>query len=232
MTEELTSRMAVLVEFLGAVLGQDYEVALYDLDTEGYPVVAIANGRISGQTIGSPLPEAAREKLRQEEYGRSGYAVNFTSHLQGNRKEIRSSVLLIRDEEGIPRSMLGINFDDSRFLTLSHRMMELVHPRGYLRQRQPQPLPGGEERERGEAVHNDVMEMVEEIFSSTAATLLAPPDRLTQEELIQFVAVLRDRGLFRLKGGIQYAAEKLGCSQASVYRYLDKAKQVGRAGES
>ena len=64
-TEELTSRMAVLVEFLGAVLGQDYEVALYDLDTEGYPVVAIANGRISGQTIGSPLPEAAREKLRQ-----------------------------------------------------------------------------------------------------------------------------------------------------------------------
>ena len=71
-----------------------------------------------------------------------------------------------------------------------------------------------------------------EIFSSTAATLLAPPDRLTQEERIQFVAVLRDRGLFRLKGGIQYAAEKLGCSQASVYRYLDKAKQVGRAGES
>ena len=230
MTEELTSRMAVLVEFLGAVLGQDYEVALYDLDTEGYPVVAIANGRISGQTIGSPLPEAAREKLRQEEYGRSGYAVNFTSHLQGSRKEIRSSVFLIRDEEGRPRGMLGINFDDSRFLTLSHRVMELVHPRGYLRQRLP--LPGGEERERGEAVHNDVMEMIAEIFSSAAAALLAPPDRLTQEERIQFVAVLRDRGLFRLKGGIQYAAEKLGCSQASVYRYLDKAKQAGRAGES
>lgn len=230
MTEELTSRVAVLVEFLGAVLGQDYEVALYDLDMEGYPVVAIANGRVSGQTIGSPLPEAAREKLRQEEYGRSGYAVNFTSHLQGSRKEIRSSVFLIRDEEGRPRGMLGINFDDSRFLTLSHRVMELVHPRGYLRQRLP--LPGGEERERGEAVHNDVMEMIAEIFSSAAAALLAPPDRLTQEERIQFVAVLRDRGLFRLKGGIQYAAEKLGCSQASVYRYLDKAKQAGRAGES
>ena len=230
MTEELTSRVAVLVEFLGAVLGQDYEVALYDLDMEGYPVVAIANGRVSGQTIGSPLPEAAREKLRQEEYGRSGYAVNFTSHLQGSRKEIRSSVFLIRDEEGRPRGMLGINFDDSRFLTISHRVMELVHPRGYLRQRLP--LPGGEERERGEAVHNDVMEMIAEIFSSAAAALLAPPDRLTQEERIQFVAVLRDRGLFRLKGGIQYAAEKLGCSQASVYRYLDKAKQAGRAGES
>ena len=46
---QLDGDLAVLItrQFvveLGAVLGQDYEVALYDLDTEGYPVVAIAAG--------------------------------------------------------------------------------------------------------------------------------------------------------------------------------------------
>ena len=33
-------------------------------------------------------------------------------------------------------------------------------------------------------------------------------------------AQLENMGMYRLKGAVQYTAEKLGCSTASVYRYL------------
>lgn len=232
MTEELANRFAILVEFLGGVLGSDYEIALYDLDTEGYPVIAIANGRVSGQTIGNPLPESIRERLHQGEYRKSDYIVNFTSFLCGSKKKIRSSVMLIKDEDGKPCGMLGINFDDSRFLELSRHMIDLIHPHGYLRQ-QLSPMDTFrslasdiENCSEGGTAHNDIMEMAAEIFSNAANSLFAAPDRLTQEERISFVAKLRDMGMFRLKGGLQYTAEKLGCSQASIYRYLEKTKAV------
>lgn len=56
------------------------------------------------------------------------------------------------------------------------------------------------------------------------ASLQVPPDRLNQEERLQIITQLYDRGMFQLKGAVPFVMEKLGCSQASIYRYLSKVK--------
>jgi len=233
MTSEMIRRFTSLVYFLGGVLGPDYEITLYDLELDSQSVIAIANGRISGQTIGSPLPEVAQDLLRQQQYEQSDCILNFTSHLQATGKAIRSSALFIKDSDEKPVGLLGINFDDSRFLSLANDLLDLIHPCNFVRQQyslsetQPAaglsapPLGNGARRE---PIYNDVSSMIQEIFSDSARSLPVPPDRMTQDERILFISQLKARGMFRLKGAVQYTAEKLGCSQASVYRYLSKVK--------
>ena len=48
---------ANIVPFLGVVLGDTYEIAL--LDCRSKQLVAIANGHISGRTVGAPMTNLA-----------------------------------------------------------------------------------------------------------------------------------------------------------------------------
>ena len=50
-------------------------------------------------------------------------------------------------------------------------------------------------------------------------------DRPNQEERMIVIKYLKEYGFFRLKGAVPYAAEHLGCSTASIYRYLSDLKE-------
>lgn len=233
MKHEILQQFTTVVDFLGNVLGPDYEVTLYNLEIEDYPLVAISNGRLSGQTEERPLSEIVREILDKEQYEEKGYILNFTSCLQSSGKTIRSSAMLVKNSKGKPVGLLRINFDDSRYLSLCSQLLELVHPDAFLQaqyagEHRMIDMPEKNKTEktaRGEAVHNDVAALIREIFAEEEALLEVPADRLTQEERIEVIARLKKRGLFRLKGGVQYTAERLACSQASVYRYMGKIKE-------
>lgn len=232
MTEEMIRRYSVLVDFLGQALGPDYEVTLYDLEPENSTIVAIANGRISGRTVGSPLTSTGQKLLSQKQYQDRDYNLNYTSLLSSG-KVVRSSTLFIKDNDGVPAGLLCINFDDSRFHALSDSILKLIHPDDFVHhhyfpvpaQTQPAVRPGRPGDPPSENIYNDVGGMVKEIFDEVAGTISVPLDRLTQDERTQFIAQLNERGMFRLKGAVQYATERLACSQASVYRYLSKAKK-------
>lgn len=227
MTEEMIRQFSTVVEFLGQTLGPDHEITLYDLEAEGQPVIAIANGRISGQTVGSALPKIVQDSLAQNGENTPACIAHFISHLQKDGKAIRSSAMLLRNGSGKAVGLLCINFDDSRFLELSASLLDLVHPRAFIRQQYAAsdmvPLSKLEETAPGEPVHNNVSTMVQEIFSTAAGSLDVPVDRLNQEERIALIKCLRDLGIFRLKGAVPYVADQLGCSPPSVYRYLAKA---------
>lgn len=47
-----------------------------------------------------------------------------------------------------------------------------------------------------------------------------PLERLTQVEKVAIVRELKNRGVFLMKGTIPPVAELLGCSEATIYRYL------------
>ncbi len=233
MTDEMLHQFTTVVYFLGNSLGPDYEITLYDLEADAHSVVAIANGRISGQTIGSPLPDVARALLSQRQYEQGDYVLNFTSHLQTNGKTIRSSAMFIKDRDGKPVGLLGINFDDSRFLSLSNQLLDLIHPRSFIQEQyepdKTAPAANNTVDAAGgvmprEPIFNDVSSMIQEIFTEAAHSLPIPMDRMNQEERVAFITRLKERGMFRLKGSVQYTAEHLACSQASVYRYLNKIK--------
>ena len=49
MDREMRRQYTVLVDFLGHILGPDYEVALHELKDDSNEIIAIANGELTGR---------------------------------------------------------------------------------------------------------------------------------------------------------------------------------------
>lgn len=232
MTDEMLRRYSVLVDFLGKTLGPDYEVTLHDLDPQNdSSIIAIANGRVSGRTIGDSLGKKAQEMLAHKEFENHDYRLNYSSQLVGG-KNIRSSTLFIKDDAGMPVGLLCINFDDSRFQALNESMLKLIHPANFTQEQffsaemisSTPEIRTVDSDDNEERFHNDVIGIMDALFNEAAKDITIPLNRMTQEERTQFISQLFERGIFRFKGAVQYCADRLGCSQASIYRYLSKAK--------
>ena len=96
MTEQLLLHYTRLVEFLGHVLGPDYEIILHEILPEQSRVAAIANGDISGRDVGAPITNAALRMIMQKQYESNNYIINYTGQLS-NGKTLRSSTMFIKD---------------------------------------------------------------------------------------------------------------------------------------
>ena len=53
MDREMKRHYTLLVDFLGKILGPDYEVALHELLDDSNEIIAIANGELTGRHLGS-----------------------------------------------------------------------------------------------------------------------------------------------------------------------------------
>ena len=68
MEQELKRHYSLLVEFLGHILGPDYEIALHELKDDSNQIIAIANGELTGRHLGSPLSNKMLEYLTSRLY--------------------------------------------------------------------------------------------------------------------------------------------------------------------
>lgn len=214
-----------LTQFLGLALGVDYEVALHDLTDKSQSIIAIANGHISGRTVGAPLTNVALQAIAEGSYLHTDFRINYTG-ISARGQLLRSSTMYIKDARGALIGMLCINFDDSRYDELSQKVLALCHPDGFLTQHSPQEVAMDEMGER-ERFHNSIDAVAEGSVAQAVQEMGVPVGRMTQDEKMSVVGSLEARGVFLLKGAVKDVAEKLQCSQASVYRYLACVRRTG-----
>ena len=213
-----------LTEFLGLALGPDYEVALHDLANKDHSIIAIANSHISGRKLGAPLTNMALSILRDKSYERMDYHLHYYS-INVNGKDLRSSTFFIKDS-GELIGLLCINFDDSRYRDVCDRILSLCHPDLFVTDVLAQPLPENEDgvsaRSSPEKFRNSADAVALDAINRELERMGVTPEQLTPEKRLQVIAALESGGLFLLKGAIKSAAAALGCSTASIYRYLSQ----------
>ena len=190
-----------LVPFLGQALGPDYEVALHDLTSETGAVAALANGGVTGQSLG------VQDGLWRTREFVAGYQAESTA-----RGRLRASALFIRDGEELI-GMLCLYFDAAKYSRMAQELLALcgLHEEGGR---------GAGAEPRTAALPDTVRAAVEEVTGRAGL----PPERLTMEEKIRIVETLHRAGLFSMKGAVSEVAAQLGSSEATVYRYLSKLK--------
>ena len=224
MEKELIRHYSLLVDYLGHILGPDYEIALHELTSDSNRIVAIANGQLTGRHIGSPLSNRMLAFVAGKLYEKQDYVLDFES-VSASGKKMRSNTMFIKDDSGELVGLLCTNFDASRYEELSARIMDLcgsaIRP----------AAPSGT---RLIADEGDPSEKVEQRFPTSIAGATAsivssvlqqypvPVDRLTQDEKMEIMDVLNRQGVFLLKGSVNYVARELHSSEASIYRYLGK----------
>lgn len=208
-----------LVDFLGEVLGPDYEIVLQDVRNKTHAIVAIKNGHISERSVGAPLTDFALKMVADKEYLNSEYYVSYNG-MSKNNKLLRSSTLFIMDEDELI-GLLCINFDSSRYLDVSKQILRLCHPDSVV-EKNYNFTPIAAMLDVTETFSGSIAELTDSIIESTFPGENISPSRLSKEEKLQIVGALNQKGAFMIKGAVSQVAAQLCCSQASIYRYLNK----------
>ena len=205
-------RYIELVHFLDAVLPKHYEIVLQDVSTQS--ILAIENGHVSGRQVGSPMTDFSLRVLSEGSWKNESCRVNYAGCTSDGRK-LRSSTWFIRDGEEL-LAMLCINVDVQQYDSLARSVLAL----GGLN---PEALYKGRDNDEPvaplEQFHNNLSDLTRSVISELASGV--PVERLTQDEKLAIVAKLDSRGSFLMKGAVSDVAAQLGCSEASIYRYLN-----------
>ena len=193
-----------IVPFLGVVLGETYEIAL--LDCRSKQLIAIANGHISGRSVGAPMTNLACRIVEKGDWRHSDYIANY-SGVSSEGKTLRSSSYYIKYDNEL-LGMLCINVDISPYTQLSELALKLCgivpnHDRSA-------EQPASEIFVDG--VANSVQLVLAELYGDNI------PEHYSTDERMNILRILNVRKVFLIKGSVPRVAKLLGCSEPTVYR--------------
>ncbi len=206
-----------LVEFLGLTLGPDYEVVLYDLKNIDKGIIAIANGHVSGRSLGSPLSVKHLDTLEKPYDEIPDYDVNYNS-LSANNKLLRSSTLVLKSDDAAI-GLLCINFDDSKYKDISRTIMELCHPNELITKNAFESIDEIELSYESDTLSTTIDDVAISAIKKVMANMNLD-EKLSKNERMEIVRAINEKGIFNLKGSIGIVAGELGCSEATIYRYI------------
>ncbi|MCG8472262.1 MAG: PAS domain-containing protein [Desulfobacterales bacterium] len=221
MNEDLKNQYSLIVEFLGKTLGPDFEVVLHDAEDHLNSIVAIENGHISQREVGGPLTNFGLEVISDEAYRNEKYKINYNG-ISKDHRILRSSTMFIKDDDKKIVGMLCINFDDRRYKNISEQIIKLCHPDKLVEVNNSYESIDALVSSAGETFYDSVVENTDKLVSNYLAQHNTTLERLSQEDRISIVGTLNQKGIFKLKGAVRAVAKRLGCSEPSVYRYLNK----------
>ena len=210
-----------LVDFLGEVLGENAEVVLRDCRKPDHDIIAIANGHVSGRTIGAPITDFTLSILANEEWKEKDYVVNYEGKAAPD-KRLRSSTYFIR-EEGKLVGQLCVTIDMTPYEQVMDRIRQLSGMGLMSDGGQSGIICSGPVENFSEDVIGDMMKKA--VITVVGSSEAKVRERLTQKEKIEIIGELNRAGLFQLKGAVGAVAEYLYCSEASVYRYQSKIQK-------
>lgn len=222
---------SIIVDFLSAMLGPNYEIVLHDLKDKEGKIVKIVNGNITGRDIGERLSTFALEQIKNKVYLEKDYILNYNAVAKSGRL-LRSSTFFIK-EKNKPVGLLCINFDDHKFKDLEDTLRKLIHPDEVVFKRDN---PNEDENEVYEVFIDSISDAVKQILDEYFSKLNIRLDTLTldhkkqlimnisQKDRIGLIKSLNQKGVFYMKGAINEVAKQLYVSTPTIYRYLNKIK--------
>lgn len=247
MTSQMMEQYSMMVQFLCHMLGPNYEVVLYDCSGKGLndedrwaaelitdpappaaaaaSVAAIANGHITGRTLGAGLTPALKSMVDAELWKTQDWQQHF-QEVSADGTLLRSSVLFLKDESGALQGLFCVSFDDRRYKDLTEKLFALCHPSEFCVLdisigEAASSIPSPTRQEKGQAVVSaGLYTAVDEAIAAICKRTDVAPKELRKDERIRIVGLLSRSGFFQRKGAVSAAAEKLGCSKPTIYRYL------------
>lgn len=200
-----------LVDGLSQMLGCRYEVILHDLRHVESSIVAI-RGNITKREIGGPVTNYLLQLLKT--YGDDApNSINYRSVLPDGRI-LRSSTMFIRDGDGHIIGSLCVNQELTDYLVLSKLADEMVAFQ----------QPEEKEETPQELFANDINEVMESMVLDEIQTVNRPVAYMQKEDKLAIVGNLEKKGIFDVKGSVEYVAERLGVTNFTIYNYLKEIR--------
>lgn len=205
--------MLPLVEGLANTFGKNCEVVLHDVRNPDNSIVAIANGHVTNRTVGGPMSEYGLAALRKGDF--SHHKVNYMKKTNDGRI-VKSTSLYIKDEEDKIIGYLCINYDISELKVIKsilNNFMSMSEGEGE-----------SDAITDSDSYGDTVNDVLERIVDKTLEATGKPVAFLSKEEKVNMVQLLESKGVFLVKGAIDYVAKILCVSRYTIYNYLEEIR--------
>lgn len=206
-TNPVLERYRALVNVVAQTFGNNCEVVLHDFSNMQNSIVEIANGHVTGRSIGSPLPEHSLKRISE---GRVEDVINYTGKSAEGRV-LKSSTTFIKDDNGKVIGCFCINFDMTELVVAQKVLNDIMS------------VADNTEAATTAKAHT-INDVLTDIVAHTIESVGKPVAYLTKEEKVQIVDKLDNQGAFLIKGAIDYVAKVLCVSRYTIYNYLDEIR--------
>lgn len=243
-----------VMKLLAAFSGPNCEVVLHDLSDPVHSVVRVENGEVTGRAVGQGLRHLVPNLLRMprtDDGGLSSESPNLLPvyWLRSRGRLIRALSLLIRDDAGEVVGVLCINQDVTNVCLLppgeasilpeasaSADALASEHAAAQLasavsRNTEAKDLQKDSDIELEGSVLKTVYAMIDRMTERVRAGRSSSAV-LTREERLPLVRFMDTRGVFLVKGALDYAAERLGVSKVTLYSDLDLLRRESESAGS
>ncbi|MDD2573310.1 MAG: PAS domain-containing protein [Bacillota bacterium] len=213
MKEKLHPVLKGMIPIVGGIaktFGKSCEVVLHDITDPYHSIVAIENSHVTERNLGGPMSQANIEAIAAG--GFAGDQLNYTKKTPDGRI-LKSSTIVIRDENQKPIGCLCINFDLSEFVMVRNSINALC----YTEEQDENKIEKGY---RGANINEVLCNLVTSVLDNSGR----PVAYMTKDDKVEIVSILDQKGAFLIKGAIDYVAKVLCVSRYTVYNYLDEVR--------
>ncbi len=198
-------RFLPFIDFLTEVLGADAEIILYDVFDIAETNVPMHSNQSHAPGPKPPIACLLSKILESGTFIDKDFIANCRG-FSASGKTLKSSACVIRDNERKAVGLLCININDNeiiRFRSYQDRIIRL-------------PVEGAE---------RSIVERFYQTIGIAIAKVGLSPELMSLDEKISIVKFLNADGVFLFKDAVGKVASKLKVSEATLYRYIKKAKK-------
>lgn len=208
-------RFLPVTKLIAELMGPDTEVILYSIEPRA--VYHAINPMDEEMVVGSEMHSLERSFLEERRYEREDFVVNYRA-LSKRKNKLKSATLFLRDDRQNLVAMLTVNMNVDRLVEMRDMLDIMVSGQRPYDNRQGTPF------------YNSFDVSVEGMVTSTIQEELArynvDPIRLSQQEKLEIVHSLDQKGIFLVKGAISELAAVLQTTETTIYRYLNKLSNL------
>lgn len=200
-------RYAPIADAIAQTFGDNCEVVLHDLTTPQSSVIYTVNGHVTGRILGQSFNHFITQVLLSKKFNNDVVA-NYKTQTE-DRRSIKSTTVLLRDQLGEAIGALCINYDVQLFQKL-------------------QDFLGNFNQVEEETIKDEVelLGNMQEIAYNLIQQIIGDSDveKMDRAKKLEIVRFMDEKGVFLIKGAIEKVAESLLVSKVTVYSYLDQIR--------
>lgn len=201
-----------VIKGLAKTFGSNCEFVLHDLRHPRTSVIAAENTGVTGRKVGEGIRDLVWDVLSSPDF-KEDMLLNYCStKLDG--KSVKSSTMLIRDEEDKIIGALCVNNDLSAFRDLKRSIDDFTRVNDF-------DLPKDKVIELENA---SVLDILEQLIGKTIEEYPKKVGDMNKEDKINIVHFLDEKGVFRIKGASESISEHLNVSKSTLYAYLESSR--------
>lgn len=208
--ELISGPLEAAMDALASTLSANQEVVLHNLTRPECSVVKIINGHVSGRKVGDNLLSGPEKDkgfafLLKNRQDNTPVTVKDYKTATLSGKVLNSASTLYFSEDGIPLMAFCINVDTSPYEQMRKSLDAVMAC--------TRPDSDAQDINLGGLIEQSIQEIIDKHS--------VPGKKIQKAQRLKIVAEMHAKGIFKMRGGVQHAAQALGITRYTVYNDLE-----------